>query len=241
LLRNLLVLGWRWLDFGRVFEWLAVGWLVWKSWPLARRNLPGFENPVGLRTLALLLLCLVIFLSPSALLLKNISAHRYFLPGFLALHLLVFQFLTHIRLAASSRRTNNNPVNPSSILTILILTLALGNLWVYPHSIAMGWDATLAQLPYHRLRAEAVIFLEKEKIDFQTVGSAFPNLNTGENLLLNGDQRRFADKDFAQNKYFFASNIFNDLSEADFDTLRQDFVLIKKWEQAGVWVEIYRR
>lgn len=232
MLRNLLVLGWRWLDFGRVFEWLAIGWLVWKSWPIVRRNFPSFKNLESRRALLWLLACLVIFLSPSTLLLKNVSAHRYFLPGFIALHLFVFQFIANQK---------ENLANPSAILKILVLALALGNLWIYPRGIAMGWDATLAHLPYHHLRAEAVTFLENEKIDFQTVGSAFPNLNTGENLLLNGDQRRFADKDFSRNKYFFASNIFNDVSENDYARLRQEWILIKKWERAGVWIEIYLR
>lgn len=225
LARNLAVIGWRWLDFGRVFEWLVLGWLVWKSWPFAK-------NSSETRSLILLLLCLAVFLSPSALLFKNVSAHRYFLPGFLAFHFLVFQLLAQQKLEIR---------NWKLVLPFLIFALALGNFWIYPRGVAMGWDATLAQLPYHRLRAEAVAFLEKEKIDFQTVGSFFPNLNTGENLLLDGDQRRFADLDFARNEYVFASNVFNDISENDFETLRRDWVLFKKWKQAGVWVEIYRR
>jgi hypothetical protein len=231
LLKNLFVIGWRWLDFGRVFEWAVLAWLVWKNWKLPR-NLPSFENLEGLRPLLSLLICLVIFLSPSALLFKNVSAHRYFLPGFLALHFFVFKIVT-------SQKTS--PKNPSFILTILVLTLALGNFWIYPRGIAMGWDSTLAHLPYHRLRAEATAFLEKEKIDFQTVGSFFPNLNTGENLLLNGDPRRFSDKDFLRNEYVFASNIFNDITDTDYDTLRRDWHLIKKWQHASISVEIYRR
>ena len=233
MLRNAIVLGWRWLDFGRVFEWAVLGWLIWKSWPVQRNSPNFFKNLENLKGLALLLICLVIFLSPSTLLLKNVSAHRYFLPGFVALHLLVFQWLAQTNFKTGKWRTLA-PV-------VLIVALASGNLWIYPRGIAMGWDATLAHLPYHHLRAQAVAFLDKEKIDFQTVGSAFPNLNTGENLLLNGDYRRFADKNFVQNEYIFASNVFNDISESDYDTLRGNWALKKKWEQAGVWIEIYRR
>lgn len=232
MLRNVVVLGWRWLDFGRVFEWAVLGWLIWKSWS-ARRDFPSFKNLENLKRLALLLICLVIFLSPSTLLLKNVSAHRYFLPGFVVLHLLVFQWLAQANLKIGKWKM----LAPA----MLVVALASGNFWIYPRGIAMGWDATLAHLPYHHLRAQAVAFLDKEKIDFQTVGSAFPNLNTGENLLLNGDCRRFADKNFVQNEYIFASNVFNDLSESDYDTLRENWRLKKKWEQAGVWIEIYRR
>lgn len=225
LIRNLLVIGWRWLDFGRVFEWLALGWLVWKSWPLAK-------NSNQTRSLILLLVCLVVFLSPSALLFKNVSAHRYFLPGFLALHFLVFQLLAQQKLEIWQRKL---------AFPFLIFAFALGNFWIYPRGVAMGWDATLAHLPYHRLRAEAATFLEEEKIDFQSVGSYFPNLNTGENLMLDGDSRRFADLDLARNKYVFASNVFNDISEKDFEVLEREWVLLRKWRRAGVWIEIYGR
>lgn len=226
LVRNLLVIGWRWLDFGRAAEWLMLGWLIWKFRRTIAIKSYGSKN---FFTLLLLLICLIIFLSPSALLFKNVSAHRYFLPGFLALHLLVFHFLA---------RQNVRHVR---LFTALVLAMALGNLLIYPRGVAMGWDATLAHLPYHRLRAEAVAYLEEQDIDFQLVGSAFPNLNTGENLLLNGNYRRFADKDFSQNEYFFTSNVFNDVNEADYQVLDREWVLIKKWQQAGVWIEIYRR
>lgn len=221
LLRNLAVLGWRWFDFGRVFEWLLLIGLALKM-----RTAPA--RVAGAKPLFLLLICLVVFLSPSAILFKNVSAHRYFLPGFLALHFLVFQLIV-------------NYFRDFKALKVLIVALALGNLWVYPRGIAMGWDSTLAHLPYHELRDEAVRYLEKGKIDFQKVGTLFPNLNTGENLMLNGDHRRFADMDFSRNEYIFASNIFNDLSEDDYNTLRREWILIKKWQQSGVWIEIYER
>jgi hypothetical protein len=105
----------------------------------------------------------------------------------------------------------------------------------------MGWDATLSHLPFHRLRREATAYLEARNIDFADVGSTFPNLNSGELMMLDGDQRRFSDKDFVQNRYFMASNIFNDLSDSDFRILESEWVLEKKWQQAGVWIELYRK
>jgi hypothetical protein len=225
LIRNLAVIGWRWLDFGRVFEWLILSWLVWKNWPLKKMNPAALD-------LLLLLVCLAVFLSPSALLFKNVSAHRYSLPGFLALHFLVFQMFAHWKSEIGNKKL---------VLPFLMLALALGNLWIYPRGVAMGWDATLAHHSYHVLRAEAVAFLEKEKIDFQTVGSYFPNLNTGENTALNGDERRFVEVDFSRNAYVLASNVFNDISDADDAILRRDWNLLRKWQHAGVWVEIYQR
>lgn len=238
LLRNLLVLGWRWLDFGRVFEWILLFGLVWKFWPTLRKQWLDTARPESLGSILLLVLCLVVFLSPSSILFVNVSAHRYSLPGFIAFHFLVFKTLALVTPVAFVRMKR---IFTIAIPSLLILSLALGNFWIYPRGVAMGWDSTLAHLPFHRLRAEALGYLDANGIDFKTVGSVFPNLNTGENMLLNGDPRHLADKDLLRNDYFFASNIFNDLSDNDFETLRNEWILEKKWQQSGVWVELYRR
>lgn len=231
LLKNALVIGWRWLDFGRVFEWLVFGMLLWKFWrrkidlPFLRLEAPGMALPF-------LLLLTWLFLSPSALLYHNLSAHRYFLAGFLTFHLLVFQWIV---------QADWNGRVKSWLFSLLTVALATGHFWVYPQGISMDWDSTLAHQPYHQLRAEALVFLEKEKIDFQTVGSFFPNLSSGEHLQLNGDPRRLAELDWQRNTYIFASNVFNDLSAADYARLRRDWHLQFRRARAGVWVEIYRR
>lgn len=228
LLRNVLILGWRWLDFGRIFEWLLLFVLFRKSGLLKKKSVAN---------LAILLLCLVVFLSPSTILFVNVSAHRYALPGFLALHLLFFQAFA----LYSGEHSRVAGLRPKAALAILVLCFALGNLWIYPRGVAMGWDATLSHLPFHHLRREATYYLDARKIDFGDVGSTFPNLNSGEFMMLDGDERRFSDKDFVQNRYFMASNVFNDLSDDDFRILETEWTLEKKWQQAGVWIELYRK
>ncbi len=231
LVRNLAVVGWRWLDFGRVFEWFVIAFLIRKFWR-SKSNFSQKTESTSTVAWLLLLLSLLILLTPSAVLYRNLSAHRYFLPGFLAFHMLVFQWITNSKWSIKRKEW---------MLVALIFGMATGNLWVYPSGISMDWDSTLAHQPYHRLRAEAISFLEKKGVDFQTVGSAFPNLNTGENLLLNGDSRHFAELDWQRNTYIFASNIFNDLSTADHERLRRDWNLQFQESHAGVWIEIYRR
>ncbi len=230
-LKNLAVIGWRWLDFGRVFEWLVLFRLIFKAGGF--RKLWAKRSPMLVKLLSLLI-CLVVFLSPSAVLFQNISAHRYFLPGFLAFHFVVFLLLASGEPVADRR-------SRTVLAFFLVFALASGNFWIYPRGISMGWDATLAHLPYHRLRAGALAYLDSTNIDYREVGSAFPNLNTGENLMLNGDKRCFAEKDFSQNKFIFASNIFNDFSENDYKFLENNWLLMKRFECAGVWIDLYRR
>ena len=231
ILRNLAVVAWRWLDFGRVFEWTLMALILRKFW-LSKNNFQFYKRSSLFIPWLLLLICLLLLLTPSAVMCRNLSAHRYFLPGFLVLHLLVFQWISIVKWSNRKKEW---------LLTALIAGMATGNLWVYPAGISMDWDSTLAHQPYHRLRAEALAFLDKERVDFQAVGSAFPNLNTGENLLLNGDPRHFAELDWERNTYVLASNIFNDLSAADHERLRRDWNLQFRQVHAGVWVEIYRR
>ena len=230
--KNTAIVCWRFLDFGRVFEWLVLVALLWKT-PLGKvfwfkkkgdRAAPLPPHPA---TLLVLCCCLAVFLLPSSLIYQNLSAHRYFLPLFIVLHLIVFQLLTTKR--------------KSFCLGLVLLGLLSGNCWIYPRGISMDWDSTLAHRPYHALRAEAVHWLTARGIAFSTVGSAFPNLNTGENLLLNGDERRFSDKDFAKNSYIFTSNIFNDFSESDYAQLEKEWRVAKRFEKNGVWIEIYEK
>ncbi|MCC7506775.1 MAG: hypothetical protein IT259_15835 [Saprospiraceae bacterium] len=220
MLRNAAIIGWRWTDLGRFAEWLLLFILLFR------------RRKFWLSKLFWLWVILVAFLTPSALLYQNLSAHRYFLPAFIALHLLVFQLVANSDLGKLRRKL---------LYTALIACLATGSLWIYPRGISMDWDATLAHLPYHRLQSEAIRFLDKENIDFQTVGSAFPNLNTGENLLLNGDGRRFAELDLSVNAYVLTSNVFNDIDEDTYRQLEKEWQLVRRQEMAGVWMELYRR
>ena len=228
-LRNVAILGWRWTDLGRLFEWAALGFLLYTGgW---RRKWAESGNN-QFRILLLLLACLLFFLSPSALLYRNLSAHRYLLPQFLGFHLLVFFMLIHSNMAASRRNI---------LATLVALGLLTGNLWIYPRGISMDWDATLAYRPYLGLRAEMLAYLDEQKIDFQSVGTTFPNVNSGENLFLNGDMRCFAEKDFERNTYILTSNVFNDFSEEEYHVLEHEWVLVKKVEQTGVWMMLFRK
>ena len=222
-LRNIAVLIWRWLDFGRVFEWLIL-LILCVLWWKKRLRAPD-------TVLLLLVGCICFFLSISAVLYQNLSAHRYFLPAYCAMHLLAFQWVIQ-----------SNQKQHIIRLTFLALSIgfATGNLWIYPRGISMDWDATLAHQPYHALRAEALTYLDQQGIDYQSVGSAFPNLNTGIDLMLNDDKRRFSDIQFDQNQLIFVSNVMNDLQASDFHRLDTAWIPRKRFAYAGVWIVLYQ-
>ena len=84
-------------------------------------------------------------------------------------------------------------------------------------------------------------FFEKNKIDLKQVGTTFPNLNTGENLLLNGDERSMSPLNFDTNEWMMTSNVLNDVDEEEYKVLEHDWQRVKRWQQAGVWMEVWRR
>ena len=231
MLRNLAILAWRWLDFGRLPEWIAVAGLIWlgqKRYPSDTQQRWPFE-----RIWLLLWLCLFIFLSISAIRYHNLSAHRYFLPVYLAFHLFVFQWIVKSKIL--------RPLGKKWVLTLLSISLATGNLQVYPHGISMDWDSTLAHVPYHQVRADAVHYLQQQQIPLSSVGSSFPNLNTGENIQLDGDLTAFAAMDTALNRFVFISNVFNDVSREDRLGLQQNWNLVWQQQRGAIWGEIYAK
>ena len=263
MLRNVVILAWRWLDFGRLAEWIAVAGLLWYGkkrmlgthWGLPPTpkgeyildkveihvSFPIMFSPLGVGgspqkrpfnwQLFLLLLCLFVLLSISVIRYNNLSAHRYLLPVFIAFHLFVFQWIVKMDTLRS--------VAKKWIFTALSVSFALGNFQTYPHGISMDWDSTLAHLPYHPVRTQAIQFLQQQHISLSSVGSAFPNLNTGENIALDGSQDSFSAIDTAQNRYVFISNVFNDVSKEDQLELQQKWELIWKQQRGVVWGEIY--
>lgn len=221
-LRNLLILGWRWVDLGRWAEWAVLGAIWWKQPRLFQAAKPW----------VLLLVCTAVFLSPTAILYQNISAHRYFLPAFVSLHFLTF--------SVCARALAHACLQNKIILASLCASLAFGNRWVYPHGVSMTWDSTLAHLPYHPLRADMIDFLDRQGIPLEAVGTAFPNINTGENIALNGDSRSFAEINPETNQYILISNVFNDVSREDRRRWQSDWQLLRRTEHAGVWMELYK-
>ena len=163
---------------------------------------------------------------------QNLSAHRYFIPLFLVLHFIVFQSFATLQIRARLKQVG---------FGLLVAGLFTGNLWIYPHGISMGWDATLAHRHYHDLRSEMMDHIDQNQLDFSQIGTAFPNINTGEDLHLNGDSRIFAEFNFERNQYMLVSNVYNDVSAEDLARLHAEWALVKHTSKAGVWLSLYKR
>jgi hypothetical protein len=225
MLRNLVIIIWRLLDFGRVFVWfgllLSFGYFYRKRIPLP---------PATLKLLVLVLVPLVGY-SLVFVPYTNPIGHRYYLVVFLLVALLTVYLLTHIPDRLFRRYGYG----------FMLLGLLCGNFWVYPDTVAKGWDASLAHLPYFNLREEAIAFLDEKKIPLEFVGSDYPNLAATSQTNLTNDNRSFKPKDLRTDSLVLYSNVFNGFSDVEISALKTDWQVIKAWKKGQVKIILYRK
>ncbi len=218
--RNILVLIWRYIDFGRVFIILFLIFGLIYLWRKKKIN-----NTV--RQLLFLSFCSVFFVILASIFSTNGFGHRYFIVSYLTLSLTAFLILQEL---TSSKNV---------LHSLLFFGLITGNFWVYPENISQGWDATLAHIPYHSLRTEAIHYLDSESIDLDNVGTFFPNYNSEDEIMLNGDQRRLNQFN-KQNEYIFYSNVYN-LSDEELRILDKNYEEIQRFSRFQVYISILKR
>lgn len=124
------------------------------------------------------------------------------------------------------------------IYSFLLVGLIAGNFWIYPREISQGWDASLAHVPYYKLRIEAINYLDKNNIQIENVASFFPNATTIDNVDLSRDLRSFSSFNF-KNEYVLFSNVYN-LSDEEYNSLDNNYTKIKQLKNKGIYITIYK-
>jgi hypothetical protein len=217
-LKNWVVLIWRYLDFGRVFIFL---FLVISFLFFGKKIFKSIKN----KQLLGISICAVIFIIVISLFATNTFGHRYFIVSYIGF--ILFSFLLIDEFYKSKRL----------IFGLLFFGLLSGNLWIYPKKISQGWDATLAHIPYHSLRLEAINYLNKEHIEIKEVASFFPNYTTLDLVDFSGDQRSFS-KFNGKNKYAFYATVYNP-SDKELDLLDQNYSILKQFSKFNITITIY--
>tara|TARA_R110000787_G_scaffold7747_3_gene26038 strand:- start:837 stop:2258 length:1422 start_codon:yes stop_codon:yes gene_type:complete len=217
--KNIAVLIWRYLDFGRIFIFI---FLIFALWSFRKK----IAKKKSIQQLLLLAFCSVIFVMIAVLLSTNAFGHRYFIASYICFILVAFLIILELK------------KYKKIIYTLLISGLITGNLWIYPEKISQGWDATLAHIPYHGLRKDAIQFLDTKKINFKQVATFFPNYDVVDDIDLTGDFRSFSHFN-KKNNYVLYSNVYN-LTDEEYDSLDKNYIEIKRFHKLHIYVSIYQ-
>ena len=231
-LRNGALIGWRFLDFGRIFPWIFL--LV--ALVVGRKRLwshSAFQNSFYFFLVPTL--CLSLLFLPFS----NPIGHRYFWICYLGLGLVILNAV-HI-LEKKWRR--------SVVPALLGIGMLSGHFWIYPAQIAQGWDATLAHVHFFALHED---FMETYPEDFQTtlrekVGADFPLLSAPSIAYLRPMDRALlvskAEIGFDNCEWILETNVSNGYSDAELASLRdaQQWDLEWERERMGVYLRLYHR
>lgn len=223
--RNIGLIGWRFLDNGRIVCTLLLLFFLVKMF---RQNLLLCKNG---RFLLLCFSAFFLIFAPIFIFFSVAINNRYLLPAFLLLHLLIAYFIV-----ANSWKINVQ----KAWLFVILIALFSGTFWVYPKHIAQGWDGTLAHLPYYDLRQEMLNFIENEGIILTEIGTEFPNKGALDFYDLSNRQEGFADKDFKQNKYIFYATVMNDFTDEELRALEEDWQEVKVFKSWPIEVILYQ-
>jgi len=224
-LRNMVIVAWRLVDYGKLFIVLVLLILVFRF----RKQQQGIDKSLS-DLLILLGLSMLAFI-PSALIYKVLNSHRYFLPITIILTIITVYMLYRTTL---SRKLRN------WLYWIMLIGLLSGNCWTYPDTVAKGWDATLAHVPYYGLRNNMLDYIDSSNISFSDIGTEVPNELPLKYYDLSDDERFIPRKDFNRNKYIFYSNLYNMFTDEEIMTLKKHWIIEKEFRYMLVRVTLYK-
>jgi len=236
--RNIGLMGWRFLDNGRIICSLLLLLLFFRKFAgLSPHKLTKSGRPSKLarnksgQFIFLSLFSFFLVFGPIFIFFSVAINNRYLLPAFLLLHLLVVWLILDKKIGFA---------NPKPWLFAVLIALLSGSFWVYPKHIAQGWDGTLAHLPYYQLREQLLDFIDKENIPLEQIGTEFPCKGKLDFYDLSNRTKGLADKDFEKNKYIFYATVMNDFTDEELRALDEDWTIVKAFRQWPIEVILYK-
>ncbi len=224
MVKNFVNIIWKILDFGRFTLWLVPALL------LSTRKLKTDRNYITLAILTLsLFLTFVFFMVP----ISNPICHRYFISiNIIAAIAAVYQ-IQFIRSTLARRLA----------FGMLLLAILSGNFYLYPEHLKNGWDASLKALPYFSLKNRVIEYVKENNIDPGQVATGFPLSAPSKYTDLAEVNFSFRDKDtgsLRQFPYVIQSNVCNDFTPSELDTLRSGWPLVREFASGQVYIRLYR-
>jgi hypothetical protein len=224
LLKQLVLIGWKLVDSGRIILWLVLIAGLW----IQRRVLQ--DDPLFRRLLLLLSLVLLtdgIFMIP----LSNPSSARYFLPVFSLLIIAVCYLLQNLP-----------EVKKMLWFGGISLVLLSGHFWIYPERLTNGWDTSLKVMPYFGLRTEMTGFIRIHGIQPEEIATQFPLIGDRYDTDLEPVHYQFTnalDGPVSKFHYYLHSNVCNTDLLPQIEEIKLRWKLVFALQKGQVYLNLY--
>ncbi len=234
LLKHQAVLLWRILDIGSILS-VSVAVLLIILY-LFKRKLFVSREGQGLKLRSMLGLLLLLFIGTAwpLTLYEGLLTQRYLL------------FFTTMLIAVGYCLLVRWQVREAGKLALWAAMLAVqlsGSYWIYPPTLSLSWDCTLAHLPYYGLRREFLQYMEQQGIDRSSVVTEFPMQKSGAVIDYSSDTLRYAplnETDPEKVTFLWYSNVCNGLLKKK-DYFEANFTKLKYEKRGRVEMILYRR
>lgn len=215
------------LDFGRVFLWIPLGLMVLIVFRSKKKKL---SLPSKRIFIALAVFLVVFFLGFVPF--SNPMGPRYLMICFLLGAILFVNLLSQSGLSAGKRKL---------LVGGIALALVSGHFWIYPATIAQGWDSSLAYLNYFSEEEKMLNYLTENDISLDEVGTNLPLKSVRMAHDLNAEKLNpsFAEVNFDTNKYFLFSNVENRTKDEQITMLKKQWKERVTYSRLGVYLTLY--
>jgi len=216
------------LDFGRLVVWIPLFFFVIKFVKMKRFKT---EKESAKLLIALVVFTIVFFLGFVPF--SNPFGPRYMMVCYILANVLFMNLLFQFVL-------NTNKLK--AVASLVVIAFVTGHFWIYPSTIAQGWDSSLAYLNYFPQEKKMFQYLEENEI---------PKPSIGTNIYLNSRyfstltapleaKDKFIALDLETNEYILFSNIENRTEDDDIIALRDSWIEVKTCSQLGVFLTLYK-
>lgn len=223
-IRNTGIIFWRLIDYGRTALWIVFGYVIYCG--IRKRIL--FDN--FFRNTLLIAITQLIIFSPVLIFSRNFIGHRYLLPVIIPVSICTIYWVL---------RYSKKPLLIFGLISAIIIS---GYFWVYPKTVAQGWDATPAHWPYYKIRKEMISWMKSDSVQVQQAGSFFPNLASFKLTDLSDETKSFKEADLSKDNYVLFSNVFN-VPDYKIEELFTDsrWKEIKKIDRMNVYMILFKK
>jgi hypothetical protein len=227
ILRNILVLGWRIVDLGKIFTIIVFLFLACK-WVRGKMNFEEGQRQIA-KSLFVLIVALFLITALPLTLYQGLLGHRYLLPLTISISILTAYLLFH-----------SNIRYKMFVFTTMVLVQLSGHFWTYPRAVSQGWEGTLGHLFFYKMQKEFRDFMVEKGIPKDEVATSPTLMKSDYRLFLTNDTTTFKEFETDTTQYVWYCNVTNAMNrQADY--YFRNFEIVKQERRGNVEMVLFKR